>query len=448
MRSYSVATLIRPLLLAAAISQLFALNAFAGTEAQRIADLEKKLAQSMEMIEKLAARVKQLEQTPATQASAPTVASTNNTNVSADQNARIETLERNISQMVEANARSSSNAQGLAMHGFADVGYGSSGRSTTDTRHSGFALGNLDFYLTPEFGDRVKSLIELTFEFNQFDGTLGTDIERMQIGYTLSDAMTIWAGRFHTPYGYWNTAFHHGAQIQTTVMRPRMIAFEDSGGFMPSHTVGLWLTGQNKMGDGKVEYDAYFGNGQRDLNGVLDFNAVKDDNGNKIVGGSLRYKFGGSAEGLVLGTHAFSERVNAYADGNFINSAKVNVWGLYGFYDADDWEIISEYYRFNNTNESGVNSGSSHKSTAGFLQVGKNINGYTPYFRYEKADLDQSDYYFGTLNSGRSYQREVIGLRYDLSPKAAVKVEFNRTDETRDGGEKYNEGYLQYAVRF
>ena len=54
---------------------------------------------------------------------------------------------------------------GLPLHGFADVGF-CAPRKISMVVNPGFALGNLDFY-APEFGDRIKSLFELTFEFNE-----------------------------------------------------------------------------------------------------------------------------------------------------------------------------------------------------------------------------------------------------------------------------------------
>jgi hypothetical protein len=57
------------------------------------------------------------------------------------------------------------------------------------------------------------------------------------VRYDFSDQFKISAGRFHTPIGYWNTAFHHGSWLQTSVARPEMIKFGSR--FIPTHFVGL-----------------------------------------------------------------------------------------------------------------------------------------------------------------------------------------------------------------
>ena len=442
MRTPTLTHLARASVLALGLGPLCCGNVLAATDAERIADLEQKLQSSLSQLQSLAARLSEIEKTKlaaATASSAP--AST------PEQESRIESLERNLAQITDAASRADNSSQGLPMHGFTDVGYVGSKIKNPDGRNSGFTLGNLDFYLTPQFGNNVKSLMELNFEWAS-DGSLTTDLERMQLGYTYNDELTVWVGRFHTPYGYWNTAFHHGAQLQTSVLRPRMIAFEDQGGILSAHSVGMWATGQTRAGDGKLGYDAYIANGSRIQAGIVDFNAVRDDNSNKMVGGNLNYRFGGAADGLVLGLHGYNEVVSAYdANGLFQSSSKVNMYGGYGFYDANDWEIISEYYGFHNNNLTGV--AGNHSSWAGFLQVGKLLWGNTtPYARWEKAQLSATDNYFAAMTNGSSYTRGVLGVRYDLSPKTAVKVDVSHTRDAANGGENYNTVQAQFAVRF
>lgn len=425
-------------LVAIALSQFLSVSAYAASEGERIADLEKKLEKSLALIEQLSSRLSQVEggktALPAPAAAAATAAT---------QGERIDQLERTIIQVSENSAKR--NDLGVPLHGFADVGYVQSNSRAAADRKSGFALGTLDVYLTPQFGDRVKSIVELAFEYDA-EGGLATDLERLQFGYTFSDAATLWAGRFHTPFGNWNTAFHHGPQIQTSVIRPRFIDFEDKGGILPTHGVGLLASGGLRAGSGKLQYDAYLANGNSITGGVLDFNAFKDDNSNKMVGGNLRYEFGDALEGLTLGAHALSQQVDS-RDAGFA-STKMNVFGAFAVLDQGNWEVISEYYRFRNKDLSGTSG--THSSWAGFAQAGYTLAAHwTPYLRLEKAVLDQTDNYFLGQNSGRSYQRQALGLRYNLNPLSALKVELNRTREQLVPAEhKTNEVRLQFAVRF
>ena len=404
----------------------------AADDGAKIRELERRLERSLQLIEQLGARVRELERgqgtAPAAAAPAPR------------QDERLEALERSVSQLSAGGGRAFEG--GVPLHGFADVGYEHSRRAAPDGRKSGFVVGNLDFYLTPSFGDRVKSLVELVFELEP-DGGLATDLERIQLGYTFSDALTAWVGRFHTPYGYWNTAFHHGTQLQVAASRPRFIEFEDKGGIMATHSVGLWLTGHAGAGRGRVFYDAYIANGSRVEGGTVEFNAFRDDNASKAYGGRVGYRFGGALDGLVLGLHALHDRIDVDSPAGR-RGVDVAMAGGFAVVERDDWEVIGEYYGLRNRDRE---SGARRASWAAFLQLGRTFaDAWTPYVRWEQAHLDAADAYFAGLESGRSYRRGVAGLRYDLGPRAALKLEAARTREDGDGTR--TEARAQFAVRF
>jgi hypothetical protein len=424
---------------------LTATTVHAQSDAERIQDLERKLEKSMQLIERLNARVGELEREqkprPAAPAAVPPAPAAP---LAPAQEARIQALERDVSQLAASRPNEVTIA-GIPLHGFTDVDYERSGRPTADGRTSGFTLGNLDFYLTPTFG-RVKMLAELNFEVND-EGELDTDLERMQLGYAVSDAFTGWMGRFHTPYGYWNAAFHHGAQIQTSVTRPRFVDFEDKGGVLPAHTVGLWGTGHVHLGSGHLTYDAYFGNGDRIVDGTLDFNAHRDDNANKAIGGNLGYHFSGALDGLLLGVHALRQDVDGYEGGVRVARTRLAMAGGYFYLDRDDWEGIGEYYRFRNRDR---DTGATHTSWAAFLQLGRTFaERWTPYYRWEKAAFDQGDPYFALQATGQPYRRHVLGVRYSLNPNTDLKLEANQTHERFGAEDKsYTETRAQFALRF
>ena len=426
-------------------------------DASRIDDLEKKLERSLKAIEELSAEIRELKakQSAAPSPAAAPAGSAGTAAQSAQQAAQIQQLKEQVDQLTTSLAAPPSLDLGVPLHGFADVDF-----RTNHSGDHGFSIGSLDFYLTPQFGDRVKALAELIFEVGQNDNppAVGPDLERLQIGYTFSDDFTLWAGRFHTPYGYWNTAFHHGKQLQTTIDRPRFLDFEDKGGILPAHSVGLWGSGGLKAGDGKVTYDLYIANGPRitgttgtgtDASGTLDPNLFKDDNHSYEIGANLGYQFGGVLEGLKLGTHVLNAKVNDdfVPDNNMpSNKTDLRLYGGYGVYVTDDWEILSEYYRFNDHDLSG--STGSHNSWAGYAQAGHPFGAYTPYYRFERTRFDQNDNYFAFQQTGVSYRRSVVGLRYDVNPKVALKVEFQNTRTTDRDSFTSNEWRAQLAVRF
>lgn len=352
-------------------------------------------------------------------------------------------------------------SEGVPLHGFADAGYSAHSRESNDPK--GFNVGSLDFYLTPQFDANVKGLIEIIFETTS-TGEVATDLERMQMGYTFSDNATIWGGRFHTPYGYWNTAFHHGAQIQTAVSRPRFLDFEDKGGILPAHMVGLWATGKVRAGDGKFTYDAFVGNGPKigmggdpavQTLGTLSINTAGDNNHQAMVGFNLGYEFSGMADGLRLAVHMLRGDVDDDSDASLagstaLNKTEVSMAGGSVVYQENDWEVLGEYYRFNNKDKRGTTG--SHSSWADYLQVGKSMGVMTPFLRAEKTVLSQADNYFGMQDSGQSYARQVLGLKYDVTQKSSLKFELQNSKFAGESVEKTASSYrsllAQYAIRF
>src|SRR6185437_12183959 len=88
-----------------------------------------------------------------------------------------------------------------------------------------------------------------------------TTLERSVIRYDYSDYFKISAGRYHTPISYWNTAYHHGLWLQTTISRPEMIQF--GGRLLPVHFVGLLAQGLVPgTGSLNLHYEAGVGNGR------------------------------------------------------------------------------------------------------------------------------------------------------------------------------------------
>ena len=76
----------------------------------------------------------------------------------------------------------------------------------------------------------------------------------MILRFDQSDRLKVSFGRYHTPINYWNTAFHHGQWLQTTIARPEMIQF--GGRFLPVHFVGALVEGSVPAGGWNLNYKA------------------------------------------------------------------------------------------------------------------------------------------------------------------------------------------------
>src|SRR5258706_9358091 len=458
-----------------ALACLVGSAARADEQSDRIKTLEKRLEENAKLIaenarvmQALAARVAELERAaalakspsetkaasngePKSEAATPAAAAASHTHRA------IADLQHSVAQISEGLSKRNSNSDnGLPLHGFADVqaGWSSAG---DPARLRGFNGGTLDLYLTPQFGDRVKSLIELAVEYEP-NGQGFIDMERLQVGYVVSDSLTTWVGRFHTPFGLWNTAFHHGANLQTSITRPRFIDFEDKGGIIPAHSVGAWASGKHPLGQGKLTYDAYLSNGPSIRGRELDFNAFTDDNNGKMVGFNLGYQAHGELSGLSVGVYGFGSQVNSFANSKaLIASTRLRMAGMYVGYDESDYEVFGEYYRFANVDDGDA---ARHRSSAWFMHVGRTFGSLTPYVRLERALLDPGDRYFLALGAGRSYSRTVVGARYTIDARSSLKLELSNTSESpvlqfdENGlvvpylGGKYRRAGFEYSIAF
>ena len=394
------------------------------TEAE-VADLRARLEQSLRLIDQLNQRVQALEKAAAPAPAAP-----------GEWGSAVTRRVGDLEEEVNALSTRSNTQEGIPLHGFLDVG--ALGTSQRGAVRKGATVDGLDLYLTTENG-RVRSLTELNFEVSP-EGEIETDIERLQIGYAFSDALTLWAGRFHSPYGYWNTAYHHGAQIQPSILRPRFLDFEDKGGILPAHDVGLWATGKLALGDRTLRYDGWLANAPRiDASGVLDQNEAGATNGHVLVGANLGLPIGAAS----VGVHALGGRIGGPVDGQ--SAADLRILGGYAVYEDDDWEAMVEYFGFDDRNVQGRDTHSSH---AAYAHVGHVFGAWTPYVRYEFASLAQADDYFALMANGQSYRRGLFGLRYDIDPRSTVKLEFDYTRLTDRIQDNYHESRIQYAIRF
>src|SRR5262249_35897371 len=132
--------------------------------------------------------------------------------------------------------------------GFADfnLGFGSAANALIFPLpapvHNTFQSGEFDLFLSSRLSPKVSFVSEIVYG-SDAPHQWGLDVERFPITYKPSRYFQVSGGRYHTSIGYYNTAFHHGTWFQTATGRPFMYYFEDSGGILPVHGVGISTTG-------------------------------------------------------------------------------------------------------------------------------------------------------------------------------------------------------------
>lgn len=168
--------------------------------------------------------------------------------------------------------------RGIQFRGFGNVDLqaGESGQS------NGFQLGIFNLLMTAKLSDHVGFLGELVMDVGS-RGMFQVEPERVLLVYRPNDYFHASLGRYHTGIGYYNNAYRHGAAfLQTTTGRPLLFAFDDQGGVLPIHKVGLSLTGRIPSGALGLNYIAEIGygpstHGSMDMSGSNPMMTVTDD---------------------------------------------------------------------------------------------------------------------------------------------------------------------------
>jgi len=318
--------------------------------------------------------------------------------------------------------------------GFADV-------QSTATDHSGrgsnaFSLGQYDSYISGKVDDNVMFLSEVVFEYDQ-DWRL--DVERLWLNYNVHQAFTVSAGKFHTPLGFWNRTYHHGALLHTSVDRPLCLRFEDEGGILPIHIVGVMLSGED-IGRAQLAYDVVVGNG-------VGGSPATDNDNNKAVSGYIRSRviegveFGGSfyvdrlSRGAVLDAHVdeTGEPIPLEEDiDQLILGATVAI-------ERSGFELLSEYLAVSNK---GRTTDATGDNTGFYTLVSYAPGRLQPYVRYDRLETVAGDPYFspGKTNAATG------GVRYNISQGAALKLQYSYVDT--QGTSPGNVVRTQFAVGF
>jgi len=302
--------------------------------------------------------------------------------------------------------------------------------------NSTFALGVMDLFITSQISEHFSYLAEMGFEADPGTNNMGIDLERAQISYMRSDRFSISAGRTHAMIGYYNTAFHHGTWFQTSIDRPRIYEFEDSGGPLPIHNVGLATMGSVPSGKLGLHWFAEVGNGKLSYSlaaGPAPANVLADHTGKSTnIGIFLRPdRFPGLQTGFDWYQASLVPVVSllpsygtpGFAFPNAVNYYHQNIYTAYVVYIDPKFELMAE------ATEDGDTARGSTKAmytSGGYAQVSRVFASvWRPYFRYEWMNPNFNDP--NNAWAGR-WVGPKVGLRWDLNPFIALKTEFSDFD--------------------
>jgi hypothetical protein len=282
---------------------------------------------------------------------------------------------------------------------------------------SSFTLGQFDLFVTASLNDRVSVLAEIVLEASGANTQVVTDLERLQLTFRVADYLQLSAGRYHTGIGFYNTAFHHGSYFETPIGRPRVFEFEDEGGVLPIHEVGLSARGAVPNTGAALQYLAEVGNGRTWTAAGDEGSEARDQNGAKStnLGVSLRPE---SWLGLEVGASFYRDRVR---DPNGADLG-LRIPAAYAVYRTRTAEVMAEWVRVSYRTASGATS----SSDGAYVQASNAWGKVRPYYRFDRLAVDPSSPFIGGFDSSRSH---IFGLRVDPAMWIGLKAQYERSNE-------------------
>ena len=307
--------------------------------------------------------------------------------------------------------------------GFADLEV----HTSSDNVREGIDLAELDLYATAHLTDRWSALAEGVAQRNwqkkdpaEEPSRIELDLERMYIGYSVSNAFRLEVGQTHTGIVGWNEREHRSRFLQTPIDVPAIARRPKDDGAWPLRFVGVWMSGQS-AGPLGVGYSAGIGAGSgrtRDAVPLLS----SDRSPALTVSVSIAPD---ALPGLELAASAYTQRIRAAPDPlrerdvtlslNYVNSGT---------------EIRAEWARMNHR---ATSTGVVYRTTGYYALFSKRLSGRAehlrPYFLIDRLRVPQDEVYLQSVTEENAW---AAGMRYDFSGRFSVKGEY-RSQRARAG---------------
>ena len=321
----------------------------------------------------------------------------------------------------------------LKIRGFFDFNYGA-GNGANPLQfplgvpaHNTFQAGEFDLFITSKLSDHLDFVGEVVFGADQTN-VLALDIERYQLTWKQNEYFQISAGRYHSAIGYYNTAYHHGTWFGTAEGRPFMYYYEDSGGLLPVHNVGITATGLVPgTGSFHMHWVAEGGNGRSSDNTQQPVQNFQSDRNHKSYNFAF-YVRPDWLRGLQMGGSFYRDRLVPPG----IPHVSQSIESAYAVFITPKWEFMNEAVLLTNKQDNAANV---FRTPLMYTQLARSFGKYKPYFRYQYVNSPAND----PINVYTDrYQGPSVGVRYDFSDFAALKFQYNRIDQRATTSNSFN----------
>lgn len=258
-------------------------------------------------------------------------------------------------------------------------------------------------------------------------------VEYSFVEHTITDAAVLRAGKFLTPFGYFNEI--HTAKPATLSVKEASATNKTSRivrngkRFNARWITGIGAKGNVFFGSSKMDYDVIYGNGgdmdqDFDASGVVDADDnPHDKNQNKTHAVVARTRFY-PLDGMTLG-------LSHYSDAELLEQTEVVSTGLYfNYLYKNQYEFKAEYV----TGELKETGEEDLTQVGYFVQLAYyHSSGLTPYLRFDNFDPN-------TDNENDAGTDITVGANYALDDAINIKAEYHKVEgESKAQVEKGNE---------
>jgi len=299
-------------------------------------------------------------------------------------------------------------------HGYADLGFLRNEDGESDKK---FVLGEIDLFATARISPKLNALVEVVLETDNqvLVADVPVNVERLLLQYRDNDYFNLDMGAYRTAIGFYNTTLR-GSWLQTSLTRPMLFTFEDEGGFLPLHNVGLSANGKVPSGALGLHYVVEVGSSRNYAQpGRTGFDFEQNAAVNVALFARPRV-----IPGLEVGFSSYHDRFTP-EPGSILSRS---VWTAHAVYQANRFEFLNEVI-LAKFREPGLGYG----NIPGFYsQLGYRLgSNWTPYTRYDYVNV------YGRGSVGQYAPQYVPwrtvlsgGIRYDLTEAVALKFEIGR----------------------
>jgi hypothetical protein len=304
----------------------------------------------------------------------------------------------------------------LSVGGFGDTTFSGTGRGTS--RY--FNIGQQVLHFTSALGPKTHAFAELSFTPRSDAGTgtppatgFNAEVERAIVRLDHSDQLKFSFGRYHTPINWWNTAFHHGLWLQTSISRPEMARF--GGQFIPVHFIGALIEGALPTGMLNLNYNVGIGNGRGN---VVSRGGDAGDANSELAWLVNLFARPEQVYGLQIGGSVYQDKIVLPNGGP---QYRETILSGHLVLQKETPEVIAEYAHVDHKQVGGPTL----KSEGYYVQVAYRLPGLyrtlKPYFRYEKMGIPTGEPIFTGVPCLRG---SLFGVRYDIADYVAFKAEY------------------------